>query len=55
MNYFLLLAAFGLHTTAMIMRGFRLDHCPVTNLYEATTFAAWTIVAVYLVAGKWPV
>jgi ABC-type transport system involved in cytochrome c biogenesis permease subunit len=53
-NYLLLLAAFGLHTTAMILRGFRLDHCPVTNLYEATTFAAWTIVAVYLVVGLWP-
>jgi len=53
-NYLLLLAAFCLHTTAMILRGFRLNHCPVTNLYEATTFAMWTIVAVYLVVGLWP-
>src|SRR5436309_11781006 len=53
-NYLLLLAAFGLHTTAMVLRGFRLNHCPVTNLYEATTFVAWTIVAVYLVVGLWP-
>lgn len=53
-NYFALLAAFGLHTTAMALRGFRLNHCPVTNLYEATTFAMWTIVAVYLVVGLWP-
>ena len=52
-NYLLLLAAFGLHTTAMVLRGFRLNHCPVTNLYEATTFVAWTIVAVYLVVGLW--
>ena len=52
-NYILLLVAFGLHTTAMILRGFRLNHCPVTNLYEATTFAAWTIVAVYLIVGLW--
>ncbi len=52
-NYLLLLAAFGLHTTAMIQRGFSLNHCPVTNLYEATTFAAWTIVALYLVMGLW--
>ncbi len=37
----------------MIMRGFRLNHCPVTNLYEATMFAAWTIVAVYLIVGLW--
>src|SRR3989441_7774483 len=52
-NYLLLLAAFGLHTTAMVLRGFRLNHCPVTNLYEATTFVSWTIVAVYLVVGIW--
>jgi ABC-type uncharacterized transport system permease subunit len=53
-NYFLLLFGFGLHTGAMLMRGFRLNHCPVTNLYEATLFAIWTIVAVYLVVGLWP-
>ena len=53
-NYLLLLLAFALHTTAMILRGFRLNHCPVTNLYEATTFAMWSIVAVYLGVGLWP-
>lgn len=53
-NYCILLVAFALHTTAMALRGFRLNHCPVTNLFEATTFAMWTIVAVYLVIGLWP-
>jgi len=53
-NYSMLLLGFGLHTTAMILRGFRLNHCPVTNLYEATTFAMWSLVAVYLVLGLWP-
>jgi HemX protein len=52
-TYFLLLGAFGLHTAAMWLRGFSLKHCPVTNLYEATTFIMWTIVAVYLVVGLW--
>jgi len=52
-NYLLLLLAFGLHTTAMLLRGFRLNHCPVSNLYEATLFAMWTIVAIYLVVGLW--
>jgi HemX protein len=50
-NYFLLLAAAGLHTIAMFKRGLRFDQCPVNNLYEATTFIAWTIVAAYLVIG----
>ncbi len=53
-NYFLLFIGFGLHTTAMFLRGFRLNHCPVTNLYEATTFTMWPIVGVYLVVGLWP-
>lgn len=52
-NYILLALAFGLHTTAMVLRGFSLRHCPVSNLYEATTFIAWTIVAAYLVLGAW--
>jgi ABC-type uncharacterized transport system permease subunit len=53
-NYFLLLAAFALHSTAMVKRGFSMAHCPVNNLYEATTFVAWTIVAAYLVIGLLP-
>ena len=52
-NYLILLLGFGLHTTAMVLRGFDLKHCPVNNLYEATTFVIWTIVTVYLVVGVW--
>lgn len=52
-NYLLLLLGLGLHTTAMVLRGFDLKHCPVNNLYEATIFIAWTIVAAYLVIGLW--
>jgi ABC-type uncharacterized transport system permease subunit len=54
LNYFLLLAGFALHTTAMVIRGFDLRHCPVNNLYEATTFIGWTIVTAYLIFGAWP-
>jgi len=52
-NYWLLLVAFGLHTTSMVQRGYRLNHCPVSNLYEATGFVCWTIVTAYLVVGFW--
>ncbi|EEF58723.1 cytochrome c assembly protein [Pedosphaera parvula Ellin514] len=52
-NYFLLLAAFAFHTTAMAKRGFSFQRCPVGNLYEATIFIAWTIVATYLLVGTW--
>ncbi|HTD68657.1 MAG TPA: cytochrome c biogenesis protein CcsA [Candidatus Limnocylindria bacterium] len=54
LNYFTLLAAFGFHTGAMLMRGFSLDRCPINNLYEATMFVAWTMTATYLVIGLWP-
>lgn len=50
-NYFLLLAGFGLHVSAMILRGFSLRHCPVNNLFEATMFVGWTMVTAYLVLG----
>src|SRR5476649_1726558 len=53
-NYFLLLAASALHTLAMFLRGFNFKQCPVNNLYEATVFIAWTIVAAYLVLGLLP-
>ena len=53
-NYFLLLVAFALHTVAMFLRGFSFNQCPVNNLYEATIFIAWTIVAAYLVIGLLP-
>src|SRR2546429_1716850 len=53
-NYCLLLLAAIFHTTAMFKRGFSFARCPVNNLYEATLFLLWTIVATYLVVGLWP-
>jgi ABC-type uncharacterized transport system permease subunit len=35
----------------MVLRGFRLDRCPVNNLYEALIFVAWTTLAAYLFVG----
>ncbi len=52
-NYGLLLVAAVFHTTAMFKRGISFDRCPVNNLYEATLFLLWTIVATYLVVGLW--
>jgi ABC-type uncharacterized transport system permease subunit len=52
-SYLLLLLAFIFHTVAMFKRGFSLSRCPVNNLYEATTFVIWTIVASYLLFGIW--
>ena len=53
-NFFLLLAGFGLNLIAMMKRGFTLDRCPVNNLFEAMMFSIWTLVGVYLVVGIWP-
>jgi ABC-type uncharacterized transport system permease subunit len=53
-NYFLLLVAFVLHTTAMVQRGFSLNRCPVNNLFEATIFVAWALVLACLIVGLLP-
>ncbi len=52
-NYLLLALACGFHTWAMLKRGFSFQRCPVNNLYEATLFIEWTIVATYLLVGSW--
>jgi ABC-type transport system involved in cytochrome c biogenesis permease subunit len=52
-NYCLLLGAAAFHTLAMFQRGFSLQRCPINNLYEATAFVTWAIVASYLVIGFW--
>lgn len=49
--YSLLATGAVFHTLAMFKRGFSLSRCPINNLYEATIFIAWTIVAVYLAIG----
>ena len=53
LNYWLLLAGGVCHTIAMFKRGFSLERCPINNLYEATTFIAWTIVAAQVLLGWW--
>lgn len=53
-TYALLAVGCALHTGAMVRRGFSLDRCPVTNLFEAMMFVLWTIVATVLVAALWP-
>jgi len=52
-NYCLLLGGAAFHTMAMFQRGFSFQRCPINNLYEATIFVAWTIVATYLAVGSW--
>lgn len=52
--YGLLAVGAVFHTVAMFKRGFSLERCPINNLYEATTFVEWTIVAAYLAIGWIP-
>ena len=49
--YGVLAVGAAFHTLAMMLRGFSLERCPINNLFEATMFIGWTIVAAYLVAG----
>jgi len=49
--YFLIFAGLLAHTWSMFQRGFRLNACPINNLYEALVFLLWTAGAAYLVLG----
>ena len=51
--YGVLGAGWVLHTNAMVQRGFSLQQCPITNLYEATAFIMWAMVVGYLILGLW--
>ena len=53
-NYGFLLLGFVFHTLAMLRRGYSLSRCPMNNLFEATMFIGWTIVASYLLLGLVP-
>ena len=54
-NEGLLIGLLGLaavfHTTSMLLRGFKIQACPIHNLYEATVFMGWAVVAAYLAVG----
>lgn len=50
-NYLLMLVGGIFNTLAMFHRGFRLNQCPVNNIFEAMMFVSWTIVAAYLAIG----
>jgi ABC-type uncharacterized transport system permease subunit len=45
----LLALGFVLHTVSMLQRGIAEHRCPVRNIYEATSFVAWAIVAAQFV------
>jgi ABC-type uncharacterized transport system permease subunit len=49
--YGLLALGWGLHTWAMVQRGFSLSRCPINNLFEATLFILWTVGVSYLLMG----
>lgn len=49
--YWTLAVGFGAHTAALMGRGFSLNQCPVTNLFEALMFVTWALTAAYLGVG----
>lgn len=52
-SYGLIAAGFAPHTAALVGRGFSLNQCPVTNLFEAVMFVTWVMVGAYLLGGRW--
>jgi ABC-type transport system involved in cytochrome c biogenesis permease subunit len=53
-NYLMLAAAFVFTTLGMFQRGFSVNQCPVFNLFEATMFVMWVLMAALLVLGLVP-
>lgn len=53
-NYGLLAVGFCFHAVALVARGFSLNRCPVTNLFEAAMFASWALCGAHLITGAWP-
>jgi len=53
-SYGLIAAGLICHMAAMATRGMTFQRCPTNNLYEATLFLEWAMVAAYLVIGALP-
>lgn len=51
LNYGLIALGFLFQMGALLGRGFSLNRCPVTNLFEAVMFVSWAIAGAYLAAG----
>ncbi|MCX8156922.1 MAG: cytochrome c biogenesis protein CcsA [Verrucomicrobiae bacterium] len=47
-HYLILLVAYALHLLAMMKRGYSLQRCPTSNLYEATVFIGWAMMSACL-------
>lgn len=47
-HYLILLVAYALHLLSMMKRGYSLQRCPTSNLYEATMFIGWAMMSACL-------
>jgi len=50
-NHWTMLAGFLSQTMFLLLRGMRIDRCPLTNRFEALAFIAWAVVLFYLLIG----
>lgn len=44
----LVISAFILHSTSIIIRYFNLEAIPITNMHESSSFFAWSVVLIFL-------
>ncbi|MEM9446019.1 MAG: cytochrome c biogenesis protein CcsA [Verrucomicrobiota bacterium] len=50
-NMLLILVGFIFQTAFLIVRGNKIGHCPLSNLFETMIFLSWAIVLNYLIIG----
>lgn len=48
-----LAVAFGLHTSWLLLRGFRTGRCPLVGTQEMSAFLSWGLVILSLIAYRW--
>lgn len=53
-HYLILLVAYALHLLSMMKRGYSLQRCPTSNLYEATLFIGWGMMSACLALALFP-
>ena len=49
----LIVAAFALHTLAIISRWIATGHMPVMGVYENSLLGAWFVMLIFLASGRW--
>src|SRR5262249_12602321 len=52
-SFWSLVAAFGAHTTWLVVKGIQAERCPIVGTQEMCAFLSWALVISYMIAARW--